>query len=69
MKEIKGDTKRWRDIPCSWIGRINTEKMTIIFKEICRFNATPIDLPMVFVTELEIKKKKKSQLTWKHKRP
>ena len=72
MKEIKGDTKRWRDIPCSWIGRINTEKMTIHFKEICRFNATPINLPMVFFTEIELKlkkKKKKSQLTWKHKRP
>ena len=41
MKEIKDDTNRWRDIPCSWIGRINIVKMTIIPKEIYRFNAIP----------------------------
>ena len=39
MKEIKGDTNRWRDIPCSWIGRINIVKMTILPKAIYRFNA------------------------------
>ena len=53
MKEIKDDINRWRDIPCSWVGRINTVKMTILPNAIYRFSVIRIILPMAFFTELE----------------
>ena len=65
MKEIKDNINRERDIPCSWVGRINIVKMTILPNTIYRLNVIPIKLPMAFLIEL---KQKISQFTWEPKR-
>ena len=65
MKEIKEDPNRWRDIPCSWIGRINIVKMNVLPKAIYRFKAILIKLLTVFFRELE---QIISQFVWKYKK-
>ena len=61
MKEIEDDTNKWKDTPCSWAGRINIIKMTILLKEIYRIRAIPIKILFTELKQITL------NFVWKHK--
>ena len=65
-KENEEDTRKWKNLPCSWVGRINIVKMAILLKAIYRFNAMPIKIPVKSITDLE---RIMLNFIWKNKKP
>ena len=65
-EEIEEDTRKWKDLPCSWTGRINIVKIAILPKAVYRFNAISIKIPIQFYTDLE---RTIINFIWKNKKP